>query len=291
MLRPMQTIRVTTKEELDAALARAGQVVVEGNDELLSYAIERHAARARTVPPLAQKIVMAMGALVTLLIFGSIISWYLRFPAALHSLPWLWSVFRPLVVIVAIIALFLIVRQAISNVTIAALLVLLSAAGSWHLLSLGPATISARVPSATVDLPTVDLPTELLWPLAAIVAITALFFLAKEAISNGSNVTLLALPLVLLSAAGAWYSWYLLSDEEKLAPALTASASGPDQPPTDFWANLPSMLWQLVAIVAIFSVTLIAWLAIRQGNNVTFTVRITEKVQARVVLTVPRERL
>jgi hypothetical protein len=39
MLRPMRIVRVTTKEELGAALATADQVVVEGDDELLSYAV------------------------------------------------------------------------------------------------------------------------------------------------------------------------------------------------------------------------------------------------------------
>lgn len=43
MLRPVRTARVTSKEELDAALATADQITVEGDDELLSYAVNKAA--------------------------------------------------------------------------------------------------------------------------------------------------------------------------------------------------------------------------------------------------------
>jgi hypothetical protein len=43
MLRPVRTVRATTKEEVDAALARADQITVEGDDELLSYAVNKAA--------------------------------------------------------------------------------------------------------------------------------------------------------------------------------------------------------------------------------------------------------
>jgi hypothetical protein len=43
MLRPVRTVRVTSKEELDAALASADQITVEGDDELLTYAVNRAA--------------------------------------------------------------------------------------------------------------------------------------------------------------------------------------------------------------------------------------------------------
>ena len=38
LFRPTRTVRVTTEQELDSALASADQVIVEGNDKLLSYA-------------------------------------------------------------------------------------------------------------------------------------------------------------------------------------------------------------------------------------------------------------
>ena len=41
MLRPVPTVRVTTKEELDAALATADRITVEGDDTLLSYAVSK----------------------------------------------------------------------------------------------------------------------------------------------------------------------------------------------------------------------------------------------------------
>src|SRR5690348_1333426 len=43
MLRPVRTARVTTKRELDAALATADQVTIEGDDDLLSYAMNKAA--------------------------------------------------------------------------------------------------------------------------------------------------------------------------------------------------------------------------------------------------------
>ena len=43
MLRPVRTVRVATKEELDAALAAADQITVEGDDELLTYAVNKAA--------------------------------------------------------------------------------------------------------------------------------------------------------------------------------------------------------------------------------------------------------
>jgi len=61
-------------------------------------------------------------------------------------------------------------------------------------------------------------------------------------------------------------------------------------PPTD-WTILPSLLWPLVAIIAIVAVTLIAWKAISSGSNVTIQWKVTEKVSGRVVITKVRERV
>src|SRR3984957_7659019 len=41
MLRPARTVRVRTKEELAAAFATADQIVVDGDDSLLSYAVSK----------------------------------------------------------------------------------------------------------------------------------------------------------------------------------------------------------------------------------------------------------
>ncbi len=43
MLPPVRTVHVTAKEQLAAALAAADQVVVEGDDELLNYAVNKAA--------------------------------------------------------------------------------------------------------------------------------------------------------------------------------------------------------------------------------------------------------
>jgi hypothetical protein len=39
LFRPARIVRVTTKQEFDSALGSADQVIVEGDDELLSYAV------------------------------------------------------------------------------------------------------------------------------------------------------------------------------------------------------------------------------------------------------------
>jgi hypothetical protein len=47
MLRPARTVRVTTKEEVEVALATADQITVEGDDELLLMRSIRPQAMAR----------------------------------------------------------------------------------------------------------------------------------------------------------------------------------------------------------------------------------------------------
>lgn len=85
----------------------------------------------------------------------------------------------------------------------------------------------------------------------------------------------------------------------ELAPAQPLRPSGLDESAgiragarngSDFWANLPTLLWPLVAIVAIVALFLIARQAISTGNNVTIQWKVTEKVTGRVVITKVRER-
>ena len=52
--RPMRIVRVATKEEFDAALATADQVIVEGDDQLLSYAATK-ASQIQSLPELILK--------------------------------------------------------------------------------------------------------------------------------------------------------------------------------------------------------------------------------------------
>jgi hypothetical protein len=156
MLRPVRTVRATTKEEVDAALAAADQITVEGDDELLTYAVNKAAgdsenritldleadgppaaeqevervviaARARPVPPLPKRrspLPYLFGVVAALLVIGvaAVVSVrphpeYLGEPPPTDFSGLAW----PAVAIVAIVALFLIARQAISsgsNVTI-----------------------------------------------------------------------------------------------------------------------------------------------------------------------------
>jgi len=53
MLRLVRTVRATTKEEVDAAFATADQITVEGDDELLTYAVNtRRLVIQRSLRPL-----------------------------------------------------------------------------------------------------------------------------------------------------------------------------------------------------------------------------------------------
>jgi hypothetical protein len=197
MVRPVRTVRVTSKEEVDAALATADQVVVEGDDELLTYAINTAEAGAFkkefvgvTVPNSAAALAggkapvrealhdevvvfgdehateprsrsrsgIAIGvAVVALLIIAGVIGWYLRRAGelAVQSLP----------------------PPSLAPVP-----------PSPH-----PAPPPASAPVLTPPLPLPgwgeSLPS-LLWPLVAVVAIVALFLIARQAISGGSNVTI-----------------------------------------------------------------------------------------------------
>ena len=189
MVRPTRTVRVTSKEEVDAALATADQVVVEGDDELLTYAIntaeagafkkefvgvtvrlgansaaalaggkapvrEAHATEARS----RSRSGIAIGvAVVALLIIAGAIGWYLRRAGelAVQSFP----------------------PPSLTTVPPSPL----------------PVPPPASAPVLTPPLPLLgwgESVPPLLWPLVAIVAIVALFLIARQAISSGSNVTI-----------------------------------------------------------------------------------------------------
>jgi hypothetical protein len=127
MLRPVQTVRVTTKEELDAALATADRITVEGDDELLSYAARSSTNYAPVPPPQRRvwKIAIAAAAVLAIIVIILIILIFVgstgRSVNAIAAAPPLLVLAWPLVTIIAIVALFLIARQAIAgdrNVTI-----------------------------------------------------------------------------------------------------------------------------------------------------------------------------
>jgi hypothetical protein len=151
--RPSRVVKVTTPEELDSAFASADRLIVEGDDTLLSYAATKAAAGSgnevqieighETLATAASRrmLPIAIAALVAVVgLLGAGIYVFVPFPEAAaptshyqHKLetlngglsqptevgaqgpsewaPFLW----PAVSIVAILALFLIARQAIAG--------------------------------------------------------------------------------------------------------------------------------------------------------------------------------
>jgi len=234
MLTPVRTVRATTREEIDAALATADQVTVEGDDELLTYAVNKASSdpdnqvaieledRRPAVPARA---------------FGRL---------------------SPRVIIIG---------TAIVIVALVGLLAIL--------LTTKPS--AEAPPLATPPAP--------------------------------------ATPSICL-AAEPWTTCPLLQPLPRGAACICNTPDGhplsgvvveahPEAPPeptwqptwqptswssSDLWPNLPSLLWPLVAIVAIVALFLIAWKAISSGSNVTIQWKVTEKVSGRVVITKVRER-
>ena len=173
MLRPVRTVRVTTKEELDAALATAAdQVIVEGDDDLLTYAVNTAAeniygiVRENGRREVVVRINAPNGAA------GNAV--------VLHD-----NIARP-------------EGGRKSGLAVATLLGLGVVAIGWFWFGKalndnrsqvvfqpsGPATPPTPESSFWANFPS------LLWPLVSIVAIIALFLIAQQAISSGSNVTI-----------------------------------------------------------------------------------------------------
>jgi len=169
MLRPVRTVLATTKEEVDAALATADQITVEGGDELLSYAVDKAAEDPEnriTFKAFTGDEDEKRRAALTLL--------------RAEEKPRAGANWSPrFVVVSAVIALLLIV--IIFNLVI------------WQGAPIRPTPLPGppEPPPAPVHTTTdfwAILPS-LLWPLVAIAAILALFLIARQAISSGSNVT------------------------------------------------------------------------------------------------------
>lgn len=182
VLRPVKTALATTKEELDAALASADQVTVEGDDELLSYAVNK----ASNDPE--NRVSVEVG--------HDSIYWEHR-------------------------------KEDVAT----------------------EATTKPRL--------------------------------------RGRRVRYLVLVLAGLLVLGLGGLLSLLSIQSGPAPPQPLQ---PTTPHSDFWANLPSLLWPVVAIVAIIALFLIARQAISSGSNVTIQWKVTEKVSGRVVITKVKER-
>jgi hypothetical protein len=114
---------------------------------------------------------------------------------------------------------------------------------------------------------------------------------ALPSLRRGVIGTAAAVFVALLGIGAGWFWFGTKAPIDRFHPP--PAPSQPSQPPTptsDFWANLPSLLWPAVAIVAIVALFLIARQAISTGSNVTIQWKVTEKVTGRVVITKVRER-
>jgi hypothetical protein len=253
MFRPLLTALVTSKQELDAALDTADQITVEGDDELLSYAVSKAAndpgnrvsveigEQSVTVEPVEA---LQRGVASIENPFGE--------PADSDR-----TVIRP--------------RPSPGG----------RRSPPARITEQLPAPQEApRRPYAGETLERKD-PTRL----------------AALSLRRGVIVAAAAVFVALLGIGAAigwfWFGTKAPIDRNSQVEFHPLPApSQPSQPPTpsDFWANLPSLLWPAVAIVAIVALFLIARQAISTGSNVTIQWKVTEKVSGRVVITKVRQR-
>ena len=175
MRRPARTVRVRTKEELDAAFATADQIVVDGDDSLLSYAVSKASNDPENnqvsvdFEPGPRELPRTGKADVALRV---------------RAVGGISSPLLPLVLAVAVAVLAILVGAYYYYYYSAAI-------------HISPQGIKPPGPTTPplVFAPTTPPPSDfwsnlpsLMWPLAAIVAIVALFLIARQAVSSGSNV-------------------------------------------------------------------------------------------------------
>jgi hypothetical protein len=160
MLGSLRTVHVTTKDQLVSALATADQVTVEGDEELLTYAI-----RATTAP---EYIKPGRGPRRLFLLIAGVLLLGLSLAAAVYlltlgnNIPTSYS--GPL-------------DAEVTGPSLA------PAPQPSPETAEGPKHPRIQRPNAGFDL------VPFAWPLVAVVAIIALFMIARQAIASGSNVT------------------------------------------------------------------------------------------------------
>jgi hypothetical protein len=253
MLRPVRTVRATTKEEVDAALARADQITVEGDDELLSYAVNK-AARD---PENQIAVELEDTGWRPLEDDGPA-------PEDDSSTP---GAARPI--------------ESDNTPT------------AWPPI---PPLVQRSAPPSSPS-PNRRFTVAVAAAFATIVIITGLSWLLFSAPTNDASHPAETLKPIPQSAAPVPTP---APDTAPIPPLIGAAPVSPRPPalppepsPTprsDFWANLPSLIWPLVAIVAIVALFLIARQAISTGRNVEISWKVTEKVSGRVVITKVRQR-
>jgi hypothetical protein len=257
LLQPARIVRVTSEQELDSALGSADQVIVEGDDRLLSYAVSKasndpqnriavevdgqsitvgrkdgtgepenvlppfapaqHARAERAAPVRSHALAIVMGVLVFLAILaalGAYLGLRTQFPAPSSS----------------------------------------------------PSAVIAPPPEPTpqTSAPPDIVPDGLPQPL-------------PKPVSPSTSGPLRPPP----------------SPPVAVPPLNSATASSDVQtsaPSTGISGNLPTLAWPVVAIIAIIALYLVARQAIAGGRNVEISWKVTEKVSGRVVITKVRKR-
>jgi len=162
---------VTTRQQLDTALATADQITVEGDDVLLSYAVSKASDIEVSVPP-APAPARSLDEFEALLKqpFG---------PKSSATIPSK--------------------RRGIGVRTLVAIMILCgviagyAASEIWDVIS-APPPVALPSPSAPAQpssgAPLTSIISSAGWPLVALAAIVALFLIARQAIFSGSDVTI-----------------------------------------------------------------------------------------------------
>jgi hypothetical protein len=243
MLRPVKTASVTTKEELDVALATADQITVEGDDELLSYAVNKAAGNPENRVAVQLHPGTGSGG------YGGSGWRYFARTRGAQSPP-------------------------------------ISKFGQDEITVLDLNAFAKQVPPAPA--PNFSPATPPPHPASS-------GRLGKLFRTVGWGF------LILVGVGLFGQRFFLTPAPEPQRPPSPATPwenpSSPANPPPRsvdntkyLWDSLPSLLWPLVAIVAIVALFLIARQAIASGSNVTISWKVTEKVTGRVVITKVRER-
>ena len=190
LFQPKRIVRATTEQEIDSALATADQVVVEGDDQLLSYAVGKASADPQN------KIAVETGEVTTTVTpttdaAGQPIEETGRPRKAIFF-------FLSSLVVVAIVSIvFLVFATHVSDYLLGNMNQLrappptASTGPVTGTLPSGPGTSGTpiiRGTSKPADDSTLTLVQTLVWPVVTIVSIIALFLIAWKAIAGGRNV-------------------------------------------------------------------------------------------------------
>jgi cold shock protein len=260
MLRPVKAVRVTTKEALDAALATADQITVDGDDELLSYAVNKAAGDpenrvAVQLDPPAE----LGGPQGARLVPTGTVKWFnsqkgYGFIAPDQGGP------DAFVHISAVERAGL--RDLREGQKVDSELVSDRKNGK---MSADNLKVHSNPGDPLVDAEVAPEP-------------------AAAAAKSSAMPIMVGAGVAALAFVGGLGYFLIVGGTPSSTPTVAVDGA------KFHWDNMPSMLWPLVAIVAIVALFLIARQAISSGSNVTITWKVTEKVTGRVVITKVRDR-